>query len=272
MDELEERIVTFDIPSESAVPEEYRDGSVEIAIPRSRWPSIVDTEDGRAEFEKWTIEVIRHGEDAVRWHRAALQVISRGGRVLLDTLREPEERFDIVGRANLSDEEIQELVDSGVSGDHLGICKLLGVTLAQLNEENEEDRSRAEEIAERKKSYWDAVARGQNPFDIIDDSDVYTPRPDRLTDAVIDELVDILKMQGVVFNPGLTDDEVAAVEARYGFVFPPDLRRLLQRALPISDRFYNWRVDSPTIRQALETPVEGLLFDFQYNGFWLPEW
>lgn len=42
-------------------------------------------------------------------------------------------------------------------------------------------------------------------------------------------------------EPGLTDAEVAAVESRYDFVFPPDLRSLLQAFVPVGRNFYDWR-------------------------------
>ncbi len=48
---------------------------------------------------------------------------------------------------------------------------------------------------------------------------------------------DYLKPHG----PGLTDAEVAAIEARYGLVFPPDLRSLLQTFVPVGRDFYDWR-------------------------------
>jgi hypothetical protein len=39
------------------------------------------------------------------------------------------------------------------------------------------------------------------------------------------------------FDPGLTDAEVIAVERRFGFKFPPDLREFLQTALPRGPEF-----------------------------------
>src|SRR5690349_16030003 len=37
------------------------------------------------------------------------------------------------------------------------------------------------------------------------------------------------------FDPGLTDAEVDRIEQKYRFYFPPDLRALLQYALPLED-------------------------------------
>jgi hypothetical protein len=76
----------------------------------------------------------------------------------------------------------------------------------------------------------------------------------------------------VEFDPGLTDAEVAAAEARFGFRFPPDLRDFLQTALPRGG-FPDWRSgDEATLRDCLDRPRRGVLFDVQHNGFWLPEW
>ncbi len=41
----------------------------------------------------------------------------------------------------------------------------------------------------------------------------------------------------VEFAPGLSDREIAAVEKRFKFRFPPDLRAFLQTALPSGPQF-----------------------------------
>jgi len=79
--------------------------------------------------------------------------------------------------------------------------------------------------------------------------------------------------RGINFDVGLTDDEVAATEARFGFRFPPDLRAFLQSALPKGERFPNWRSGKETdLRDRLDLPRQGILFDIEHNGFWLEEW
>ena len=47
-----------------------------------------------------------------------------------------------------------------------------------------------------------------------------------------DMLIDRLKVVGVSFDPGLSDEEVAHIEDAGKFRFPPDLRGLLQRGVP----------------------------------------
>jgi len=77
----------------------------------------------------------------------------------------------------------------------------------------------------------------------------------------------------VEFEPGLTDAELRGVENQFGFRFPPDLRAFLQTALPRGERFPDWRHGNETeLREWLDMPLEGILFDVQYNEFWLDDW
>jgi hypothetical protein len=49
-----------------------------------------------------------------------------------------------------------------------------------------------------------------------------------------DVIISILKTrQDLVLDKGLSDDEIGAIELRYGFKFPIDLRKLIQKAIPI---------------------------------------
>lgn len=86
-------------------------------------------------------------------------------------------------------------------------------------------------------------------------------------------LVDHLDARGVLFGPGLSDREVAAAEATFHFHFPPDLRKLLQRALPISERFPNWRKGPDSaLRHALATPMDGILYEVERGALWPELW
>ena len=77
----------------------------------------------------------------------------------------------------------------------------------------------------------------------------------------------------VEFDAGLTSAEVAAVERRFGFRFPPDLRDFLRTALPRGPQFPDWRHgDKDRLRDWLDLPLQGVLFDVEHNGFWLDEW
>lgn len=87
-------------------------------------------------------------------------------------------------------------------------------------------------------------------------------------------IVNVLRDEhGIQFDRGLADSEVEACEREFGIRFPPDLRDFLGCALPVSDRFPDWRnAARADLRAWLDLPVEGILFDVEHNGFWLPEW
>jgi hypothetical protein len=77
----------------------------------------------------------------------------------------------------------------------------------------------------------------------------------------------------IEFDAGLTEAEVTETENRFGFRFPPDLRDFLQMALPCSPRFPDWRSgDEHELREWLDLPRQGILFDLEHSGFWLEEW
>jgi len=88
----------------------------------------------------------------------------------------------------------------------------------------------------------------------------------------LSESISLLKSRKVVLQDGLTDRETCSIEARYRFVFPPDLRALLQTALPVAPGFPNWRVESNEIWTQLRRPIEGVLFDVQNSNFWWTAW
>ena len=87
-------------------------------------------------------------------------------------------------------------------------------------------------------------------------------------------IVSVLKEEREIkFDAGMTDDELDGCEREFGFQFPEDLRAFLKVALPVSERFPNWRNgDREDLKSWLQLPVEGIVFDVQDNGFWLPEW
>jgi hypothetical protein len=77
----------------------------------------------------------------------------------------------------------------------------------------------------------------------------------------------------VDFDPGLTNEEFVRCEKRFGFRFPPDLREFLQTGLPRGPQFPDWRSgDDVRLREWLDVPRRGVLFDVEHNGFWLEEW
>jgi hypothetical protein len=89
----------------------------------------------------------------------------------------------------------------------------------------------------------------------------------------LEKIVDFLRQHGVILAHGLTNEEVSQVESTFAFRFPPDLRQLLQYALPISPHFPNWRDDSgSSLRGRLDWPVDGICFDIVNNDFWWDDW
>jgi hypothetical protein len=87
------------------------------------------------------------------------------------------------------------------------------------------------------------------------------------------QLIATLKTYGVEFSDPLSERETAAVEARFDFSFPADLRAFLQTALPTGKEFPNWRKrDETLLNDWLKRPRQGVLFDVTRNNFWLSEW
>ncbi len=82
-----------------------------------------------------------------------------------------------------------------------------------------------------------------------------------------------LESAGVVFEAGLTTQEVHQIETRYRFRFPSDYCAFLRYALPVSHDFVDWRnVSEARILKMLSWPYEGMCFDIEYNNFWLHAW
>ncbi|OKJ05625.1 hypothetical protein AMK19_25350 [Kitasatospora sp. CB01950] len=72
--------------------------------------------------------------------------------------------------------------------------------------------------------------------------------------------------------PGLSERELDAVEARFGFRFAPDHRVFLAAGLPTGPSWPDWRYGDPEqLRGRLAWPVEGTLFDVSH-GYWFPLW
>jgi hypothetical protein len=87
------------------------------------------------------------------------------------------------------------------------------------------------------------------------------------------DVVARLEDAGVRLDRGLTEADVKRVEKKFGFAFGSDHRALLRTALPLGDAWLNWRHATPAkIRERLQAPVEGVMFDVLNNGFWVAGW
>ncbi|MCX5228607.1 hypothetical protein [Streptomyces sp. NBC_00233] len=84
----------------------------------------------------------------------------------------------------------------------------------------------------------------------------------------------LLRLLPAEIGPGLSEAELDAVEARFGFGFSADHRVFLAAGLPLgSPSWPDWRDGDPDdLAHRLAGPVEGLLFDVEHNGFWHPDW
>lgn len=87
----------------------------------------------------------------------------------------------------------------------------------------------------------------------------------------VERIVECLQAKEVTFDSGLSDKEVQDIEHTFEFVFPPDLRLFLQIALPVSEQFPDWR-SGVGVQSMMDWPVEGILFDIEYNDFWYEGW
>ena len=97
--------------------------------------------------------------------------------------------------------------------------------------------------------------------------------PKDRSEEIADEALAVLASNGIALDPALSVRELSAAEERVGVAFPPDLAALLRTALPVGERFPTWRdLDGPRLRDQLEQPVEGIVFDVLHNGFWHPGW
>ncbi|MBH0006904.1 SMI1/KNR4 family protein [Psychrobacter sp. SWN149] len=92
------------------------------------------------------------------------------------------------------------------------------------------------------------------------------------------EIIRKLKAKKVKFEHGLSDEEVQQIENKFNLRFPPDLQYFLQKELPISNGFVNWRLslqsksETMDIRKRIDWPFSGIVFDIEHNAFWMEEW
>ncbi|NMM90095.1 hypothetical protein B2J88_38165 [Rhodococcus sp. SRB_17] len=85
----------------------------------------------------------------------------------------------------------------------------------------------------------------------------------------------LLNAAGIELGPGLTEVEFDSVHARFGFHFNPDHRSLLSTALPLGDRWPDWRNSSDLeLETCLDSVAEGFIWDALHQDppFWPPSW
>ena len=87
---------------------------------------------------------------------------------------------------------------------------------------------------------------------------------------------------GYEIGPGLTDAEFARIERNFEFEFADDHRAFLAAGLPLNippeqgrrrQPWPDWRHGRRRdLRERLDEPVEGALFDVEHNALWHPSW
>ncbi len=90
---------------------------------------------------------------------------------------------------------------------------------------------------------------------------------------IVEETIDFLRSRGIAFEEGLSEEELARVEERFGFIFADTHRAFLSIAAPISGYWVDWRsTDQTKLQQVCDWQVVGTLFDVEVNGFWPRSW
>ena len=92
-------------------------------------------------------------------------------------------------------------------------------------------------------------------------------------DVDIAEVVRRLARAQVNLEGGLSEQELSAVEARFGISFNPAHRGLLAAALPVGEEWMDWRHGAADdLQRRLDWPVDGIVFDVHENSFWPRSW
>jgi len=94
-----------------------------------------------------------------------------------------------------------------------------------------------------------------------------------MTPDYLQRIRNTLKEQGIEVAPGLTGEQLDAIEEQFGFRFPGDLRMLLAALVPVGEGWPGWH--QPATQAMLDwlaEPAEGLAFDVEENGIWPAAW
>ncbi|GAB3552861.1 hypothetical protein J2S53_003627 [Actinopolyspora lacussalsi] len=94
-----------------------------------------------------------------------------------------------------------------------------------------------------------------------------------MTVDVANTAITLLRRVGVTLHDGLHQDELRAVQRRFGFEFSPDHAALLASAVPVGDGWPDWRHDTcEELSTRLTWPVEGAVLDVLHDDFWPVSW
>lgn len=89
------------------------------------------------------------------------------------------------------------------------------------------------------------------------------------------EIVDMLKLNGVEFAEGLSEQEIIEIKQEYNIEFPKELQEFYSTALPVSKGFYNWRDFKPAnvhyIKDVMNRPFNDI-YELADEVYWCDEW
>lgn len=84
--------------------------------------------------------------------------------------------------------------------------------------------------------------------------------------------LELLRRADIPLGPGLSAQQLSAVEDRFGIAFGPDHADLLRQAVPRGPGWVDWLGNAGDVRRRLSAPVDGVLFDVRENAFWPRRW
>ncbi|KAK2410873.1 hypothetical protein QL285_046211 [Trifolium repens] len=89
-----------------------------------------------------------------------------------------------------------------------------------------------------------------------------------------DKIITNFRNSGIQVQQGLSDAELARIEAEFGFLFPPDLRAILASGIPIGAGFPDWRATGARLhlRALLDLPMAAISFQIARNTLWARCW
>ncbi|KAK4360611.1 hypothetical protein RND71_019563 [Anisodus tanguticus] len=105
---------------------------------------------------------------------------------------------------------------------------------------------------------------------------ICNPKPTRVCfsyAAYAKNVIQHLKSSKIIVDKGLSDIEFSTIESNFTFIFPPDLRSILQEGLPIGPGFPNWRSSSQQQLEIIKNlPILSLCKDVKKCNFWVDFW
>lgn len=90
------------------------------------------------------------------------------------------------------------------------------------------------------------------------------------------EFIDKLKNKGILFDKGLTNEEIEKIENIYEIKFPEKLKEFYKMGVPTGERFYKWNDFSNEnieyIKENLNRPLDEIRIEIENEGYWVEKW